>query len=744
MPLSNVDAARLYKSRGWSPVPLEPGQKRPQFPNWQNFTVEDEQIEAAFALKQTGVILGPASNGLYDADLDEVNVVRIAKHFLPKTPAVFGRASKPQSHHIYQGVPGDEVNRVTFKDPDGTMLAEIRGKGSQTMFPPSVHPEGEIVTWENEENTMPATVPLEQTVRAVGWAAAAAMVIRHWDEWAGKHHDLIGGLAGGLLRARVPVDTVEAFIRVIMNYSGDHEPWDRINMVRSTAERLTNDPDAPVTGFPTLREIIGSDFVKRIITWLKLPKIDEDSVTLSDDGNADRFVDAFIDVMFFCPEMGQWYVWNEKHWREDNTGTAIAYAREIPDLILRTSRDISDEDIAEKIAKWSIASRSYARITAMPKLAQTDPRMQISNEALNVDPFLFNVSNGTINLRTGGLGPYEKSDYITHISPVRFDPRADCPQFKKYLQIVFAGDEELIEFIQRCVGYSLTASVIEQVFFLLYGPHGTGKTTLIETIRKLFGDYARNADPQTFMQKNTTSRANPDIARLQYARLVTTSETEDQNRLASALVKRMTGTTRMTASFLYQNEFEFDPIMKLWIDTNNKPRIPSQDGAVWARLVALPFEVQIRHTKIEIKGLKEHLAATELPGILNWAVEGCLNWQRDGLARPEQVAAANDAYRAENDALLTFIEEACIVSDDVRCGVKELYDAYQQWARSSNENVWRMRTFGAAMEERGFEKQRQNDGYTWLGIRPNTGLSRATLDGVQSNPFNRQNLTVVS
>ena len=736
MPQNTADAARLYKSRGWSPIPLEPGQKRPTFPNWQDYVIAEDRIDEVFSVKQPGILLGPVSKNLYDADLDEINAVRIAKHFMPKTPAIFGRPSKPTSHYIYHGVEGDDSARTVFKDPDGTMLAEIRGKGTQTMFPPSVHPSGEIVAWENED-TMPATVPIATTVRAVGWIASAAMIIRHWDDWAGKHHDLIGALAGGMLRARVSAETVESFVRVIMTYSGDHEPWDRINMVRSTAERLKEDPDAPVTGFPSLREIIGSDYVKRLISWLRLPKINEDMVTLSDDGNADRYVEAFSDVLFFCPEMGNWFVWNDKFWREDNNGTSIAYAREIPDYIWRTARDVSDEKIAVKIANWSIASRSYGRITAMPKLAQTDPRIQVSNEQLNSDPYLFTVANGTINLRTGGLGPFDKTDYITHSSPVRFDPRAGCPKFLAYLDVVLQSDQELIDFLQRAVGYSLTASVVEQVFFLMYGPHGTGKTTLIETLRYLLGGYAVNADPQTFMQKSANSRANPDIARLQYARLVTTSETEEHNKLASALVKRMTGSTRMTASYLYQNDFEFDPIMKLWIDTNNKPRIPSQDGAVWARLVTMPFEVQVRDTPIEIHGLKEILRDTEMPGILNWAVEGCLKWQLHGLARPDRVSATGDAYRAENDAMLAFFEEACILAPEARCGVRELYDAYTTWARASNENVWRFRTFNAAIEERGFEKIKQISGFIWQGIAPNGSAARPTLDGLQSNPFAR-------
>ena len=172
-------------------------------------------------------------------------------------------------------------------------------------------------------------------------------------------------------------------------------------------------------------------------------------------------------------------------------------------------------------------TRNVARIVAIPKLAQTDLAMQIHNAELNKDPMLFNVRNGTLNLRTGGLQPHDRNDLLTNIAPVVFDPRSKAPRFMQLPDKVFDKDKELINFVQKCVGYSMTASTVEQVFFLLFGPPGTGKSTFIHPLMLLFGDYTVNADPSTFIQKQHNSRSSSDIARLQYARLVTTSRPKD-------------------------------------------------------------------------------------------------------------------------------------------------------------------------------------------------------------------------
>jgi putative DNA primase/helicase len=724
---STIEAAREYKRRGWNPIPLRPGEKRPTDNGWQRLTIADEHIEAVFTNHNVGISLGRPSNNLFDVDLDDALVIKMQRHFLPKTPAIFGRPSKPASHMLYQGEPTDEVARKQFAD--GTeMLAELRGNGHQTMMPPSIHPAGEQLEW-HDPTAQPATVPAKILIDRLGWLCSAAMLVRGWSDWNDAHHVLVGAIAGLFATREIRVEQAENFVRAIVLYADDHEPDDRIRMVRDTYIKVENGES--VTGWPTIKEIIGEARATKLGAWLNLPKttIDEsDQITLTDDGNARLLVKHHGDDLKYVHEWGKWLQWDGSRWSTDERENIIAIARGIPEHIRQSAANILDDDARKKVESWANASRNVNRIKAMPVLARADERVKIAADMLDADPWSFNVPNGTINLRTGGIsGGHDKTDLITKLSPVNYQPQAQSPLWDSYLTTIFDGDLEMIDFVQRCVGYSLTGLTTEQVFFILHGPQGTGKTTFIETLRAIFGEYSKNADPSTFMQKQKSGRATPEIARLQGARFVSSSETEENERLATGVVKRLSGNTRMTASNLYAPDFEFDPVMKLWIDTNHKPRISATDDAVWARLILIPFEVELRHTVREIKGFPA-LLRTELPGILRWAVEGCLKWQIDGLARPDKVKNASQEYRDDSDALQLFIDEACLTAPDLTCTASTMYAAYSNWAREAGERPVNMRTFKVQLTERGFESKRSATGQSWSGIRP-------IEDAAQPQPF---------
>ena len=729
-----VRAAREYKRRGWNPLPLRPGEKRPTGSEWQRTQIADDQIEQRFQNMNVGVALGSQSGNLYDADLDHELVVKLYPRFARglETPAIFGRPGKPLSHWIYQAPAAEQVRRISFVDVDNTMLAEIRGDGHQTMFPPSIHPSGDPIAWIDPD-ALPLHASIQKVAHALGWCSGAVMLIRGWDSWDDQHHILTGALAGGFARSGIGVNLAENFVRCVSLYAGDHEPDDRVRMVRDTYAQFEQDPDAPVTGFPTLREIIGVDRVTRLTRWLQLKKPQDDNrPTLTDDGNALRFVETHGDQIRYVHEHKKWYVWDGSRWSNDSQENIVALAREIPRTLLRTAADEIDDELRKKLTSWATNSHSITRITAMHTLARSDDRVKIPSDLLDADPWSFNVQNGTINLRTGGIAPHEKNDLITNLVPITFNPRAVSPLWHDYLKLVFRDDAELIEFVQRCVGYSMTGLTNEQVFFILHGPQGTGKTTFIETLRKIFGDYARNADPSTFMQKQKTGRANPEIARLQTARFVTSSETEENERLAAGLVKRLSGSTRITASHLYAEDFEYEPVMKLWIDTNHKPRIAAHDDAVWARLILIPFDVIIRHTSQDIKGFRDILA-TELPGILRWAVEGCLKWQQDGLARPNKIDEAAQEYRNDSDTIQQFIDDECIVDPRAVCGIQELHVAYKRWCEDAGIRNLNRTAFNQRMQEHGFLKDDHDTSRPkWIGIRP-AGSQAENLNRKQEN-----------
>lgn len=721
----SVSAALAYFERGWNPLPLRPGEKRPSYPEWQHTKTNPETYSALFKDQNVGVGLGEISGNIADVDLDHILMVKLfpvfARSFNAVTPAVFGRASKNDSHHIYQLPETDVVAHISYRDVDGTMLAEIRGNGNQTMFPPSMHPDGERVEWRDVQ-ALPLQVPLDHLKTILGWCSAAVTLINGWSQWSTQHHTMIGALAGTFARGGMGARTAESFVQAVSFYVGDHEPHDRERIVRDTYSAFES--GAPITGFPTLRDIIGTQRAKLLVTWLGLTTTDK-TVNCTDDGNAMRLVRMFGESIRYVHEWKSWLLWDGTRWAKDGSENIIAYAREVPNAIRKDAVDAQDDDVKKALDKWASASQHVARIHAIPTLARSDEAVKVASHLLDADPWAFNVENGTINLRTGGITAHDKRDFNTKLSPVRFDANAKCPQWERYIASVFAGDDTLPGFVQRLVGYSLTGKVSEHIFMIMYGPHGTGKTTFVNVIRRLMGDYGRNADPTTFMQKKHTSRANPEVAELQGARFVSSSETEENEKLATALVKRLSGDSRITVSHLYGSPFEFDPVLKLWIDTNHRPRINAHDDAAWARLVLIPFLIQFRGTEYQIQDLDDILM-TELPGILNWAIEGCLAWQVDGLQRPAKVSDALDAYRADSDALQIFLDDVCVVEAAATCASHELFTTYAEWAKTANEFAFNMRTFKQRLQERGFICQRTEAGMRWRGVRPASNRHTST------------------
>ena len=271
----------------------------------------------------------------------------------------------------------------------------------------------------------------------------------------------------------------------------------------------------------------------------------------------------------------------------------------------------------------------------------------------------------------------------------------------------------MIHYVQKAVGHSLTGSTEEQCSFFCYGTGRNGKTTFLDTISAITGDYSMNIQPETLMVKNNTSGANSDVARLKGARFVTSVEPNDGMRLNEGLVKQLTGGDKVTARFQYGREFEFTPEFKLWMGTNYKPIIRGTDVGIWRRIHLIPFSVQIPEDKVD-KRLAYRLRQ-EFPGILRWAVEGCLLWQKEGLEQPTAVKDATKEYRAEMDVISAFLGACCTLDPKGREKASDLYQAYDKWATENNEYVMPSRKFGQEMGKR-FRKIRPKNSFMYCGL----------------------------
>ncbi len=430
----------------------------------------------------------------------------------------------------------------------------------------------------------------------------------------------------------------------------------------------------------------------------------------SDMGNGYRFARQHKDKALFCYVSDKWSVWDGKRWIEDNSGEAVRLAKTTVKNIYTEAAFTVDEEKRKAIGKHALRSEGDSRITAMLHQAQSE--MPVKLEAFDQDTFAFNCEDGTLDLRTGELRPHAREDFITKLSSVVYDDQAKCPKWETFLNQIFENDEELITFIQKAIGYSLTGSTEEQCFFIGYGTGANGKSVFLKTIAALVAEYGQQVRSETLMTKKYQGVSN-DIACLRGARFLSAVETDAEHRLAEATVKQLTGGDAVRARFLFQEEFEFSPQFKLWLACNHKPTI-SNDNAIWRRIRLIPFGVTIpkeeQNPRLDLE-LRE-----ELPGILAWAVRGCLLWQHQGLGEPAAVQQATSDYREEMDTLSAFFADRCELSENFQVTSNELYATYGAWCDANGETALTQRLLGMQLKERGFKVDRKFKGRFWQGI----------------------------
>ena len=341
---------------------------------------------------------------------------------------------------------------------------------------------------------------------------------------------------------------------------------------------------------------------------------------------------------------------------------------------------------------------------------------------------LLNAPNGIINLTSGELMPHNREKYLTKITNSEYADDYDAPLWGKFLNEIFNGDKELIRFLQKAVGYSLTGSTKEDCLFICYGGGRNGKGTFLNTLADILGGYAINIQPETIMAKtNYSNGPTSDIARMMGARFVTVPEPNEGARLNEGLVKQMTGGDMLTACRKYEDEFEFKPEFKIWMMTNHKPKIYGTDVGIWSRIRLIPFTVHIPDEKADRK-LRQNLMR-ESPGILKWAVDGCSLWQREGLGMPEAVRAATAEYKTEMDTFAAFLNECCVMCNEYT-SKKILYEAYLRWAESNKEKPFTNRKWGIEMQKRFKDGHSGSvEYYTGIKVKPEYAPYSVTIGG---------------
>lgn len=440
--------------------------------------------------------------------------------------------------------------------------------------------------------------------------------------------------------------------------------------------------------------------------------------TYDDTGNAERYLDVFGSLSKYSYVNRCWYFYNGKNWEQDNIGAVRKWVDQTIDIFKKEPVTVpkgTSEKEKEKyiVAKERHLKRSRNNSGKEAMMREIKHNVAVLPEEFDSDDMLFNTQNGYLDLSNGILHEHDISKMFSRISNAEYTDKTDCPRWELFLEQIFDGNKELIHYIQKAVGYSLTASIREQVMFIIFGNGRNGKSVFLDIITEIMGNYAKSMQADSLMVKKGGSNGhNEDIARLNGARLVTSSEPNEGVRMDEGLIKQLTGGDMVSASFKGGHVFDYKPKYKLWLATNHKPIIRGNDDGIWRRLPLIPFTVQIPKNKVD-KSLKEKLMR-ELPGIFNWAVEGCLMWQREGLNPPLDIQKATMEYRQEMDVIAGFIDECCIVGPGYSIGATDLFKSYDKWAREMNEHPFSQTQFGKKMNDR-FEKEKKGK-VKYLGI----------------------------
>jgi len=432
----------------------------------------------------------------------------------------------------------------------------------------------------------------------------------------------------------------------------------------------------------------------------------------TDSGNAELFAVLYADRLRYDHKRGRWLIWKDgRWWAKDDIALVARMAKNVARLRLKNGKGNRDE------IKWALSSESRQRLEAMIELAKSERALADSGDGWDSDPWLLGVANGVVDLRTGVVREGKQSEKITLHTKIAFDPTARAPRWEQFINEVFENNRELIEYVQRAVGYSITGEVSEQVIFLAYGSGANGKSTFVEMMRHALGEYAHNLPFSAFELQNRSAIPN-DIAALESRRFATAIETSETSRLNEARIKALTGSDPITARYLYGEFFTFIPTAKFWLVFNHFPKVKDESEGFWRRVRVIPFQHQFARNNRDKKLLEK--LKQETAGILNWAIEGARKWKEQGLDTPAIVTQMSEQYRQESDVLAEFIEDCCELDPDALVKSGALWHEYLRWKREQgDEDVIDRTAFGVKLQARGMKMVKIGKDRTrgWRGIR---------------------------
>lgn len=443
----------------------------------------------------------------------------------------------------------------------------------------------------------------------------------------------------------------------------------------------------------------------------------------NDDGNAEAFADAYRDDVRYDHARRRWLIWQKHWWQTDADAAVLRLTSGLIKERYERAWDIAEPATAKKQATFMQRSRNERQLKACLALASSKKPLASDGKEWDADPWLLGVANGIVDLRTGELRQGKPEDNVTKHSLVEFDPQAPCPRWERFLEEVFIKPNghpnwELIEFVHRAIGYSLTGHVSEQVWFFCEGTGRNGKSTFLNTLQRILGeDYARSLPFDELTQKKFGHSHPVGLYHLEGSRFVVAVEGAKQAAFDDQRLKLLTGGEKIVARGMRENFHEFVPTFKVWLAANHQLQVNDRTEGFWRRIRIVPFNATFEGERADRK-LEETLAS-ELPGILAWAVKGALRWQKDQLRPPTCVTEAINEYRSESDIYAGFFNERCVFEPDAFTPAAELTQAFSEWKQSSPDTPTIGTVFYDSLRERGVRKARANRNTIrgWRGVR---------------------------
>jgi putative DNA primase/helicase len=685
-----LKAALGYAARGWRVFPLNGKQPFRGTHGHNDATVDPKQIRRWWK-KWPRANVGLACGGnrgpiVIDIDGPSGEELLAALSLQPTREAKTRRG-----RHLYFDPPldGARIQRTIKIRVDGVKHDfDVLGDGGYVIAPPSIRSDGKRYRWVKRGRVarLPKSIfRLVKTSRRDGQRKGDAPrlpdVIGE-----GERDQLLTSLAGSMRRRGASEEAILAALRE--ENATRVEPPLSDKQLAKIARSIAQKPPAGR----------GEHY--------------------TDLGNARRFIAQHReDIRSLGVARRPWRVWDGTRWVSDESGEADRRAKATVRSLYAEAAHAGDPDERDGLLKHAARSEQAPRIHAMMTLAATEPEICATLDTFDADPWLLNVENGTVDLRKGALRSHRRDDLISKLAPVEHDPSATAPRWEKFLEEIMAGDADTIDFLRRAVGYSLTGSTREQCLFFCYGRGANGKSTFLEVLRGLLGDYAQAADFTTFLARRGEGPRN-DLARMRGARLVTAIEAHGERGFDETVLKQLTGGDTIMARKLYEEFFEFTPTHKLFLAANHKPMVREQTEAFWRRIRLIPFTVTFSPESRDKKLGKKLL--TELPGILNWAIAGARDWRQRGLGEPKSVRRATKAYREENDVLGEFVAQRCRFETDAWTSTPELYRAFTDWwteMRGPRSQPISMAWFFRMLTERPEIQQAKRRGVRgWVGV----------------------------